>query len=71
MKKEKMSLFSCIFMGIGSIIGASIFSTTPIAAKIVGGDGVVLGFILASVFVFLKTMPEMVMISALPANTCI
>ena len=68
MKKEKMSLFSCIFMGIGSIIGASIFSTTPIAAKIVGGDGVVLGFILASVFVFLKTMPEMVMISALPAN---
>lgn len=63
-----MGLFSCVLMGIGSIIGASIFATTPIAAKIVGGNGVVLGFILAAIFVFLKTLPEMVMISALPAN---
>ena len=65
---KKMSLFSCILMGIGSIIGASIFATTPIAIKIVGGNGIVLGFILASVFVFLKTLPEMVLISSLPAN---
>lgn len=63
-----MGLLSCVLMGIGSIIGASIFATTPIAAKIVGGNGVVLGFILAAFFVFMKTLPEMIMISALPAN---
>lgn len=68
MKRAKMSLFSCILMGIGSIIGASIFATTPIAIKIVGGNGIVVGFLLAAVFVFLRTWPEMVAISALPAN---
>ncbi|GLI19430.1 amino acid permease [Tepidanaerobacter syntrophicus] len=65
---KKMSLFSCVMMGIGSIIGASIFATTPIAIKIIGGNGIVLGFILAAIFVFLKTLPEMVLISVLPAN---
>jgi APA family basic amino acid/polyamine antiporter len=68
MKSTKMSLFSSIFMGIGSIIGASIFATTPIAIKIVGGNGIVVGFILAAIFVFLRTWPEMVLTSALPAN---
>ena len=68
MKRAKMSLFSCILMGIGSIIGASIFATTPIAIKILGGNGIVVGFLLAAVFVFLRTWPEMVAISALPAN---
>jgi APA family basic amino acid/polyamine antiporter len=67
-KHAKMSLFSCILMGIGSIIGASIFATTPIAIKIVGGNGIVIGFLLAAVFVFLRTWPVMVAISALPAN---
>jgi basic amino acid/polyamine antiporter, APA family len=68
MKRAKMSLFSCVLMGIGSIIGASIFATTPIAIKILGGNGIVVGFLLAAVFVFLRTWPEMVAISALPAN---
>lgn len=68
MDNKKISLFSCILMGIGSIIGASIFATTPISIKIVGGNGIVLGFIFASIFVFLKTLPEMVLTSALPAN---
>ena len=68
MDNKKISLFSCTLMGIGSIIGASIFATTPIAIKIVGGNGIVLGFIFASIFVFLKTLPEMVLTSALPAN---
>jgi len=68
MKRAKMSLLSCILMGIGSIIGASIFATTPIAIKILGGNGIVVGFLLAAVFVFLRTWPEMVAISALPAN---
>ena len=44
MKKEKMGLMSCILMGIGSIIGASVFASTPIAIKIVGGHGIVIGF---------------------------
>lgn len=65
---KKMGLWSSVLMGIGSIIGASVFATTPIAAKIIGGNGVVLGFVFAAVFVFLKTLPEMIMISALPAN---
>jgi amino acid transporter len=68
MEVKKISLFSCILMGIGSIIGASVFATTPIAIKIIGGNGIVLGFIYASIFVFLKTFPEMVLTSALPAN---
>lgn len=68
MEKKNMGLFSSILMGIGSIIGASIFATTPIAIKIIGGNGIVWGFILAALFVFLKTWPEMVLTSALPAN---
>ena len=66
--KNKMGLLSSILMGIGSIIGASIFATTPIAIKIVGGNGIVWGFIFAALFVFVKTWPEMVTSSALPAN---
>ena len=68
MKSKKMSLFDSILMAIGCIIGASIFATTPIAAKIVGGNPVVWGFIFAAVFVFLRTLPEMVLTSALPAR---
>lgn len=66
--KQKLGLFSCIVMAIGSIIGASIFATTPVAIKIVGGNGVVLGFILAAVVVVLRTIPELIMMAALPAN---
>lgn len=68
MEVKKIDLLSCILMGIGNIIGASIFATTPIAIKIIGGNGIVLGFIFAAIFVFLKTFPEMVLTSALPAN---
>ena len=59
MKKQKMNLLSCILMGIGSIIGASVFATTPIAIKIIGGNGIVIGFICAALFVFLRSIPEM------------
>ncbi len=68
MKKQKMKLLSCILMGIGSIIGASVFATTPIAIKIIGGNGIVVGFICAALFVFLRSIPEMLLVSALPAN---
>ncbi len=66
--RQKLGLFSCILMAIGSIIGASIFATTPVAIKIVGGNGVVLGFILAAVVVVMRTIPELIMMAALPAN---
>lgn len=66
--RQKLGLFSCIIMAIGSIIGASIFATTPVAIKIVGGNGVVLGFILAALVVVLRTIPELIMMAALPAN---
>ena len=39
MKKQKMKLLSCILMGIGSIIGASVFATTPIAIKMIASTG--------------------------------
>ena len=63
-----MKLMSCILMGVGSIIGASVFASTPIAIKIVGGNGIVIGFICAALFVFLRSIPEMLLVSALPAK---
>jgi len=68
MKKYKMSLFSSTIMAIGCIIGASVFATMPIGIKIVGGYPVVWGFLFAAVFVFLRTMPVMVLSSALPVT---
>lgn len=68
MEKQKMKLLSAILMGVGSIIGASIFATTPIAIKIIGGDGIVVGFLCAAIFVFVRSVPEMLMVAALPAN---
>ncbi len=66
--KQKLGLFSCILMAVGSIIGASIFATTPVAIKIVGGNGVVIGFLLAALVVVIRTIPELIMMAALPAN---
>ena len=68
MEKQKMNLFSSILMAIGSIIGASVFASTPIAIKIIGGNGIVIGFICAALFVFLRSIPEMILVSALPAS---
>lgn len=66
-KSKKMSFWFCLFMSVGSIIGAGIFSKTPLVIRLVG-NGVVWGFIFAAFFVFLKTIPEVVLTSALPAN---
>lgn len=56
-----------MFMAIGSIIGAGIFARTPLVIRLVG-NGLVWGFLLAAVFVFFKTVPEVILSSALPAN---
>lgn len=65
--RKKMNLFLVIMMGIGSIIGAGIFTTTPIAIKIVG-NSLVWVFIVAAIYVCLRMLPSLVMSSALPAN---
>lgn len=64
---KKMSFWTCMFMCIGSIIGAGIFARTPVVIRLVG-NGLVWGFFLAAIFVFLKTIPEVICSSALPAN---
>lgn len=64
---KKLSMFDCIIMGIGSIIGAGIFAVAPIGMRMVG-NSIVAAFLLASVFVFLKTIPEIIISSSLPAN---
>lgn len=63
-----MKLFSAIMMAVGSIIGAGIFSATPVVIKIVGGQAVVIGYICGAIFLLFKEMPGLVMTSALPAN---
>lgn len=68
MQKKKMSFVSALFMSIGSIIGAGIFASTPVAIKIVGGSPVVLGFLFGALFLFIKSVPSLVMVSALPAS---
>ncbi|MCK8060626.1 MULTISPECIES: APC family permease [unclassified Fusibacter] len=64
---KKMTFWMCMFMAIGSIIGAGIFARTPLVIRLVG-NGLVWGFFLAAIFVFFKTVPEVILSSALPAN---
>lgn len=65
--KQKMNMLLVICMGIGSIIGAGIFTTTPIAVSMVG-KSLVWVFIVAAIYVCLRMLPSLVMSSALPAN---
>lgn len=69
-KKEtaKLSFISAFFMAIGSIIGAGIFASTPVAIKIVGGSAVVVGFLFGALFLLVKSVPSLVMVSVLPAS---
>ncbi|MEN1760597.1 APC family permease [Anoxynatronum sibiricum] len=64
---KKMTFSMSFLMAIGSIVGAGIFARTPVVIRLVG-DGLVWGFLLAAIFVFFKTVPEVVLSSALPAN---
>ena len=65
--RKKMNMLLVICMGIGSIIGAGIFTTTPIAVSMVG-KSLVWVFIVAAIYVCLRMLPSLVMSSALPAN---
>ncbi|MBI9014552.1 MAG: APC family permease [Clostridiales bacterium] len=64
---KKMSFIMSLFMAIGCIVGAGVFARTPLVIRLVG-NGLVWGFLLAAVFVFFKTIPEVILSSALPAN---
>lgn len=64
---KKMSFGMSLFMAIGCIVGAGVFARTPLVIRLVG-NGLVWGFFLAAIFVFLKTIPEVILSSALPAN---
>lgn len=64
---KKMNMLLVICMGVGSIIGAGIFTTTPIAVMMVG-KSLVWVFIVAAIYVCLRMLPSLVMSSALPAN---
>ena len=64
---KKMNMLLVICMGIGSIIGAGIFTTTPIAITMVG-KSLVWVFIVAAIYVCLRMLPSLMMSSALPAN---
>jgi amino acid transporter len=65
--EKKLSLGSSMMMSIGSIIGAGIFVTTPVAVEMVG-PGISWAFILAAVLLTLKMLPQVVVSSAIPAN---
>ena len=66
-KNGKLSLGTCMTMSMGSIIGAGIFSTTPMAVGMVG-NGICWAFLLAAIFLTLKMLPQVVASSALPAS---
>lgn len=66
-KGKKLSLGTCMTLSMGSIIGAGIFSTTPVAVEMVG-NSICLAFILAACFLVLKMIPQVVTSSSLPAN---
>lgn len=64
---RKLSLGTCMTLSMGSIIGAGIFSTTPMAVGMVG-NGICWAFLLAAIFLTVKMLPQVVLSSALPAS---
>ncbi|MCC6148558.1 MAG: APC family permease [Anaerolineaceae bacterium] len=66
-KRKKVTLLLTVATGIGAIVGAGMFTTTPIAVKIVG-PAVIWVFLLTALYVILRMVPMLTMTSALPAN---
>ena len=66
-KRKKVTLLLAVATGIGAIVGAGMFTTTPIAVKIVG-PAVVWVFLVTAIYVTLRMIPSLAMVSALPAN---
>lgn len=65
--KQKMGLFTCLCICVGTIIGAGIFGSLPTAINL-GGKGVVLAFLLAIPVLIIRFIPTMMTVSALPAD---
>ncbi len=66
-KSNKMSLFGCIMMAIGAVVGSGVFTSIPRGIGIVG-DQIGWALALATFFVFFRTLPSLFMQSALPAS---
>ncbi len=66
-KSTKMTLFGCIMMAIGSVIGSGVFTSIPRGIGVVG-DQIGWALVLATFFVFFRTLPSLFMQSSLPAS---
>lgn len=66
-KNTKMSMFSCITMAIGAIIGAGLFSSLPLGITMVGAN-IGWAFVLAALFICIRTLPSLYLQSSLPVS---
>lgn len=62
-----MTVFSCITMSIGAIIGAGLFSSLPMGIDMVGPK-VGWALIAGAIFICMKTIPSLYMQSAIPIS---
>lgn len=67
-KPGKITLFSAVCLNIGTIIGAGIFSSLPMAAKMVG-SGIVLTFIVAAIELTMRSLPSILPGAAIPCSS--
>ncbi len=66
-KNTKMTMFSCITMAVGAIIGAGLFTSLPMGIEMIGGN-VGWAFVLATLFIFIRTLPSLYLQSSLPVS---
>ena len=66
-KSNKMTVFSCVTMSIGAIIGAGLFSSLPLGISMVGSN-VGWAFVLGAVFIIIRTVPSLYMQSSIPIS---
>ena len=66
-KAKKLGLLACIATGIGAIIGSGIFGSLPAEINEIG-SGVIIAFILATVYTLAKMFPAVYSSSIIPAS---
>lgn len=64
---EKMNLFDALFMGIGTVVGGSLFGMAGVGIAL-AGPGVPITFLIAGVCAMIQNLPMMALGSALPVN---
>ena len=65
--KNKIGLFGCITLAIGSIIGSGVFGTIPAAVNDVGSL-VILAFILGAIYIIALLIPDAYSMSVIPKS---